>query len=56
MRFPALLRGYNAALARSPVTTKAITGGVLAFGGDLVAQRLDSVKESGQWTQQVDMR
>lgn len=38
---PALWGLYAALLAKSPMLTKAITAGVLAFGGDLMAQAFE---------------
>ena len=40
-----LLAPYENALATRPVLTKCATGGVLAFLGDLVAQRVNNVQK-----------
>ena len=40
-----LLAPYESALATRPVLTKCVTGGVLAFLGDLVAQRVNNVQK-----------
>lgn len=41
-----LLAPYERALATRPVLTKCVTGGVLAFLGDLVAQRVNNVQKN----------
>eukprot|EP01043_Picozoa_sp_COSAG02_P014448 COSAG02_NODE_596_length_19794_cov_14.707591_4_plen_198_part_00 len=44
-KFVGLLAPYESALATRPVLTKCVTGGVLAFLGDLVAQRVNNVQK-----------